>query len=109
VSFFVAFWHNLWYIKRQDIFYNKDSPEGFVLSGDFFYYAKCLVVRKTLRLPANAPATGKIKLEFAAASDKSVIAPGEHLPGYYPLVRQLKKNSFNKANFQISEIEIWSK
>ena len=67
------------------------------------------VVRKTLRIPADVPATGAVKLEFAAASDKSVIAPGERLPGYYPLVRQLKKNSFNKANFQISEIEIWSK
>ncbi len=72
-------------------------------------FLKMAVVRKTLRIPTDAPATGAVKLEFAAASDRSVIAPGERLPGYYPLVRQLKKNSFNKANFQISEIEIWSK
>ena len=71
---------------------------------------KMAVIRKTLTLPDKLPPTAKIKLEFAATADKSFIAdPDRRLPGYYPLVRRIQKNSLQKANFQISEIEIWAK
>ena len=69
------------------------------------------VAKKTLKLPAPLSGADRLRLEFGPARDPGPISSGKNLPGYYQLLPRMRElqTALNKANFQLSEIEIWDR
>lgn len=69
-------------------------------------FSNTVSAKKTLQLSESAPKGAKIKLEFAASDNPGAIEKGA-VPQLFakPLLLKLP---WQKANFMLAEIELWS-
>lgn len=79
---------------------------GFFSAGQA-YFIKYGLRQKTLQLTENAPQASFIKLEFAASPLPGAIEKGELSKFYCKAL--LQKLPWQKANFMLSEVELFSK
>ncbi|MBO4630382.1 MAG: hypothetical protein J5858_00525, partial [Lentisphaeria bacterium] len=69
------------------------------------------VAKKTLKLLSPLSGVDRLRLQFGPARNPEPITSGKKLPGYYQLLPRMRElqTALNKANFQLSEIEIWNR